>query len=107
MSQVVAVAAPILARLCKVSLVDNESSPLNCTGNTQFSKYVRSHFTVSPINPYIFLKSGKQNLRVDGVECCRQIEKTQGRDTSGVEGGCDFTENFQKCRLRAVKLSIY
>ena len=43
---------------------------------------------------------------VDGVECCRQIEETQGRDTSGVGGGCDVTENFQKCRLPAVKLSV-
>ena len=43
---------------------------------------------------------------VDCVECCEQIEKKQGHDTSEVGGGRDVTENSQKCRLCAVKLSI-
>ena len=45
-----------------------------------------------------FFKSGKQNLVVDSVECCRQIEQTRDRNTSGVSGGCDVVEHFQKFR---------
>ena len=45
-----------------VSLVDDESSPLSCTWNAQFMRYVCSHLIVNLINPYLF-QVGKAESR--------------------------------------------